>query len=146
MSGFRSGGTPSVARVATFLALGASALGYSSSVLAFPATTAPGKAILVEVNITNKGLRTAMLTKSTDNGVTSYVAAYSARRGQIAYFVIRNRSGKPQSFVVLGHRTKTIRPGKQASIHFPILLRGVLRFESMPNKGTKGFSGTIVVT
>ena len=108
-------------------------------------TTAPDKAILIDVNITDRGMRAAMFTKSTDDGVTTYVAAVSAKRGQIAYFVIRNHGKKPHNFVLLGRKTKSIQPGAAARLRFTLLGRGTFVFQSTLDKGKTNFRGRLIV-
>jgi hypothetical protein len=109
-------------------------------------TTTPGNSILVEVNITDQGIRTAMLRISTFNGNKTYVAAYSAQRGQIAYFVVSNRGKRPHNFVLLGKKTSAIRPGAVAHLQFALLIRGAFRYQSTLDAGKKQFSGTFTVT
>lgn len=108
------------------------------------ATTMPSQAILVDVNITDKGISTAMFhtdgPKSKD-----YWAAYSALRGEVAYFIVRNRGKKAHNFTVLGKKTKPIRPGGNARFHVTLLRRGNFPYQSTLDSGKKGFKGVFVV-
>lgn len=108
------------------------------------ATTQPSQAILVNVHITDKGIRTAMFHTSGPRS-TDYWAAFYATRGEIAYFVVRNMGKKPHDFTVLGKKTKTIRPGGAARFHVVLNRRGSFPFHSTLDKGKKGFSGQLKV-
>ena len=108
-------------------------------------TTMPSKAILVNVDINDKGIRTAMF--HTDGPkATDYWAAYYALRGEVAYFVVRNHGRKPHNFTVLGKKTKTIGPGGHARFHVALLRRGSFPYKSTLDGGKKGFRGVITVT
>ena len=58
-------------------------------------TTMPSQAILVNVDITDKGIRTAMFHSEGPKS-TEYWAAYYALRGEVAYFVVHNRGKAAQ--------------------------------------------------
>jgi hypothetical protein len=108
-------------------------------------TTAPNRAVLVNVNITDQGIKTAMFTSQTVNGSENYFAAYYATRGQIAYFVIRNHGKKSHNFAVLGKKTKPIRPGGKAHFHLTLARRGAFPYQSTVDNGKKGFRGIFKV-
>jgi hypothetical protein len=132
---------------AVALAFGsAAALSLPSVCAAAPATTAPGKAVLVKVSITDKGIKTAMYNSdSAPNAAESYFVAYYAMRGQIAYFVVQNKGKRPHNFTILGKKTKSIRPGGNARFHFVLTRRGKFPYKSTLDPGKKAFSGVFVV-
>src|SRR5262245_46969581 len=114
------------------------ALSLPAASAAAPATTQPSKAVLVNVNITDKGTRTAMC--HTDGPkATDYWAAYYAMRGEIAYFVVHNQGRKPHNFAVLGKATKTLKPGGHARFHVALLRRGSFVYQSTLDGGKRGF-------
>jgi hypothetical protein len=107
-------------------------------------TTQPSEAIVVNVNINDRGIKTAMF-HSESAGASEYWAAFYALRGEIAYFVIRNQGKKPHNFAVLGKKTRTIRPGGTARFHLPLTRRGKFPYLSTLDKGKKGFQGVLTV-
>ena len=120
------------------------ALAIPAASAAAPATTQPSKAVLVDVNITDHGIRTAMF--HTDGPkATDYYAAYYAMRGEVAYFVVRNKGRRPHDFTVLGKKTKTLRPGGSARFHVTLLRRGAFTYRSTLDGGKKGFRGVFTV-
>ena len=120
------------------------ALAVPAAVHATTRTTMPSQAVLVNVDITDKGIRTAMF--HTDGPkAKDYWAAYYALRGEVAYFVVHNRGRKPHTFAVLGKKTKPIRPGGNARFHVVLTKRGSFPFESTLDAGKKGFRGVFRV-
>jgi hypothetical protein len=120
------------------------ALAVPAVVHATSRTTMPSQAILVNVDITDKGIRTAMFHSEGPRS-TEYWAAYYALRGEVAYFVVRNRGKKPHSFAVLGKKTKPIRPGHSVRFHVVLTKRGSFPFQSTLDAGKKGFRGVFTV-
>jgi hypothetical protein len=113
--------------------------------LAATATTAPTRAVLVKVTISDKGISTALYNSDTaPNAAESYFVAYYAMRGQMAYFVIHNRGKRSHNFTVLGRKTNAIRPGKTARFHLVLKQRGKFPYRSTLDKGKK-FSGVLRV-
>jgi hypothetical protein len=132
--------TRSAATVAVLLALCCPA-----AALAATATTAPTRAVLVKVTISDKGINTALYNSDkAPNAAESYFVAYYAMRGQMAYFVIHNQGKRKHNFTVLGRKTKAIPPGKTARFHLVLKQRGKFPYRSTLDKG-KQFSGVLAV-
>jgi hypothetical protein len=121
------------------------ALTFSTTSLATPKTTSPGRAMLVYVHITDKGITTSMYGIVDEAGSKTYVSESYVTRGQIAYFVVRNLGKKSHDFTVLGKKTPKISPGGKANFHVSLLRRGEFPYRSTLDRGN-GFRGLFTVT
>jgi hypothetical protein len=108
-------------------------------------TTGPGRAVLVRVNITDKGINTYFWAIATTGGGLTYVSQTYILRGEIAYFTVRNRGRKPHNFVALGRKTPNLRPGGKATFHLVLTARGAFPYESTLDKGNSKFRGVFTV-
>src|SRR5579864_1620165 len=72
--------------------------------IAFPATktTGPGRAVLVRVNITDKGISAYYWAIADIGGDITYVSQTYLLRGEIAYFTVRNLGRRLHSFAAFG--------------------------------------------
>lgn len=111
------------------------------------ATTEPGKALIVHVNITDKQIITSFWASASVSGQeTQFVLQPGqVRRGQQAYFVVLNVGKKLHNFAIFGKTTKKLRPGAKAHFHLTLARRGAFRYESTLDRGKPGFHGTLNV-
>jgi hypothetical protein len=123
------------------------ALAFAASALAAPQTTEPGKALLVYVHLTDKGITKSFWASASVSGQETLFVLQpgQVKRGQIAYFVITNLGKKRHDFTVLGKKTKVIPPGKKAHFHLTLMTRGAFPYQSTLDKGKAGFRGVLTV-
>jgi len=95
-------------------------------------TTAPGKALLVYVAIRESGITTSFWTSTKVSGEETKFVLQPGQvtRGQMAYFVVQNFGKKPHDFVVLGRKTRKLRPGDKAHFHLVLTRRGAFPYRS----------------
>jgi hypothetical protein len=109
-------------------------------------TTAPGKTVIVHVNITDKGISTATYAPlEVESGQKTLAAVFHLTRGLTAYFSVHNLGKKPHDFVVLGNKTARLAPGAKARFKVVLSRRGSFPYESTLDKGKPGFRGDLVV-
>jgi uncharacterized cupredoxin-like copper-binding protein len=110
-------------------------------------TTEPGKALLVYVSITDKGISNSFWSSSTVSGQETLFVLQpgQVRRGTIAYFVVTNHGKRVHDFKVLGKKTPKIAPGKKAHFHLMLTQRGAFPYTSTLDKGKRGFRGIFTV-
>jgi hypothetical protein len=105
-------------------------------------TTAPGKGLLVYVNLTNTGVNLSVWQGFGDD---TLLPQRDALRGQVAYFQVSNLSSQKRSFSVLGKRTPQLSPGGKARFHLPLLTRGAFPYATTLSNGKQDFHGRFVV-
>jgi hypothetical protein len=122
----RSAIRPFLVSLSAGLALGAGAAS------AAPTTTEPGKALLVYVSIRDSGITTSFWTSTTVSGQETKFVLQPGQvtRGQMAYFVVQNFGKKPHDFVLLGRKTRKLRPGAKAHFHLVLARRGEFPYRS----------------
>jgi hypothetical protein len=119
-------------------------LSFSATTLAASSTTNPGRAVLVHVKITDKGIKTYFWGIANAGGDQTYVVQTYVSRGQIAYFTVQNLGKKPHDYVVLGKKTPKLSPGAKARFHVSLVRRGNFPYQSTLDKG-KAFRGVFTV-
>jgi hypothetical protein len=121
------------------------ALGFPTVALGAAKTTAPGRAVLVRVNITDKGISAYYWAIANAGGDLTYVSQTYLLRGEIAYFSIRNLGRKPHDFVAFGKKTPELRPGSKATFHLVLATRGSFAYQSTLDKRNVKFRGVFRV-
>jgi hypothetical protein len=123
------------------------ALALSATAVGAPRTTEPGKALLVYVRITDQGISNSFWSSTSVSGQETLVPLQpgQVRRGEVAYFVIRNYGKKRHDFAVLGKKTKALAPGAKAHFHLALMQRGAFPYQSTLDKGKKVFRGIFTV-
>ena len=122
------------------------ALAFSEVSSAARTTTAPGRAVIVHVNITDKGISTSTYAPiDVESGQVTLAAVYRLTRGLTAYFSVHNLGKRPHDFVVLGNKTAQLAPGVKARFKIVLSRRGSFPYESTLDKGKPGFRGVLVV-
>jgi hypothetical protein len=129
------------ARVLTLIAT--AALAFPATSLAATRTTLPTKTMMISFFITDHGIRPYYYEGSAV-GFLPYVGT-TVPRGDYLKIYVLNRTKKPRNFSIFGKTVSAVRPGKTAHLFHIAVKRGSFRWWSQPDKGKKGFHGTVTV-
>jgi hypothetical protein len=108
------------------------------------ATTAPGKHVYVYFVIGKKNVAYEILRTTAGGGTDQLTLEKYVVRGDVATFVVINRSSKPHGFVFYGHTIRLLKPGARTHFSASLLRRGSFRYASTP-PGGKAFKGVFPV-
>ena len=108
------------------------------------ATTDPGKALLVFVNISDQGIKLSSFLRGQLAGNNNLFVAQPAR-GQYALFQVRNIGKKFHNFQVLGKKTRKLAPGAVEKFHVYLAARGRFPYDSTLDKHNAHFRGIFKV-
>jgi hypothetical protein len=120
------------------------ALLVSSASLGAPATTAPGRHVFVYFVIGNKNVAYEILRTTAGGGSDQLTLEKYVLRGDVATFVVINRSSKPRGFVFYGHTIRPLKPGARTRFSASLIRRGSFPYASTPAGGKK-FKGVFPV-
>jgi hypothetical protein len=120
------------------------ALVSSSASLAAPATTAPGRHVYVYFVIGNKDVAYEILRTTAGGGTDQLTLEKYVLRGDVATFVVINRSSKPHGFDFYGHKIAALKPGARTRFTASLIRRGSFPYASTPSGGKK-FKGVFPV-
>ena len=107
---------------------------------AAPATTAPGKHVLVYFVFTDKWLRYQIYRTTAGGGSDQLFLEKWVVRGDQATIIVINRGKKPHGLEFYGHKVGPLRPGKRQTFSATLLRRGSFPYESTTDRG-KTFRG-----
>jgi hypothetical protein len=130
---------------AAITAVAAAALILPATSLARPATTAPGKKVVVVVVLNDQGIKLAAFTQQGAGSVAVMTPlAGAVPRGDYVSINVYNRGAKVHNFSILGKTTPKVKPGGKAHLFVTVLKRGKVPYSSPLDKG-KAFTGFLTV-